>query len=114
MKKTISNNLTAGILSKNVKQRVKELIAQDKASSIKGTPAYWKTFLHQVLAMVKQLGTPRFFLPLPCADLRWNELISIIFKLNVRDIADEDIHKLSYHERYFEQKSSISCKTFSI
>ena len=43
MKKVISNNLTAGMLSKSFKQKVKELIAKDKAfsimSSIKGTPA---------------------------------------------------------------------------
>ena len=32
MKKVISNNLTAGMLSKNFKQRVKELIAKDKFS----------------------------------------------------------------------------------
>ena len=68
-------------------------------SSIKGTPAYLKKILHQVLAMVKQLGTPTFFLTLSCSELRWNELISIIFKLNVIDIADEDIDRLSYHER---------------
>ena len=98
-KKVISNILTAGMLSK----RVKELMSKDKAfsfmSSIKGTPAYWKKFLHQVLAMVKQLETPTFFLTLSCADLQWNELISIIFKLNVIDIADEDKGILSYHER---------------
>ena len=58
-------------------------------SSIKDTPAYWKKFLHEVLAMLKQLGTPIFFLTFSCADLRWNELISIIFKLNGIDIADE-------------------------
>ena len=83
MKKVIANNLTAGILSKNFKQRVKELMAKDKAfsftSSIKGTRGYWKMSLHQVLAMVKQLGTPLFFLNFSCAGLRWNELISIIF-----------------------------------
>ena len=66
MKKVISNNLTAGILSKNFKQRAKELIAKDKAfsfmNSVKGAPAYWKKLLHQVLAMIKQLGTPTFFL----------------------------------------------------
>ena len=56
-------------------------------SSIKGTPAYLKKILHQVLAMVKQLGTPTLFLNLSCAELRWN------------DIADEDIDRLSYHER---------------
>ena len=103
MKKVISNNLTAGMLSKNFKTRVEELIAKDKAfsfmSSIKGAPAYWKKFLHQVLAMIKQLVTPTFFLTLSCAHLRWNKLISIIFKLNGIDIADEDIDRLSYHER---------------
>ena len=56
MKKIFSNNLTAGMLSKNFIQRLKELIAKNKAFSfmslIKGTPAYWKRFLHQVLAMV--------------------------------------------------------------
>ena len=103
MKKGLSNDLTAGMLSKNFKQRVQEFIAEDKAfsfmSSIKRTPAYWKKFLHQVLAMVKQLGTPTFFLTLSCADLRWNELISIIFKLNRVDISDEEVDEMSYHER---------------
>ena len=47
MKKVVSNNLTAGMLSKNSKQRVKEFVAKDKASSFmssfKSTPAYWKS-----------------------------------------------------------------------
>ena len=68
-------------------------------SPIKGTPAYWKKLLHQVLAMVKQLGTSTFFLTLSCADLGWNELISIIFKLNRVDISDEEVDEMSYHER---------------
>lgn len=50
--------------------------------AVKGTPAYWKHFLHDVLAMVKQLGLPTFFLTLSCADLRWKELILIISRLN--------------------------------
>ena len=102
-KKVISNNLTAGILSENFQQRVKELIAKDKAfnfmSSIKGTPANQKKLLHQVLAMVKQLGTPTHFLTLSYIDLRWNELVSIIFKLNGIDVADEERDRLSYQER---------------
>ena len=103
MKKVISNNLTSGMLSKNFKQRVKELIAKDKAfsfmRSIKGTPAYWKNFLHQVLVTVKQLEPPTFFQTFLCADLRWNELISSIFKLNGIDIANENIDRLPCHER---------------
>ena len=103
MKKVFSNDLTAGMLSKSFKQRVQEFIAKDKAfsfmSSIKRTRAYWKKFLHQVLAMVKQLGTPKFFLTLSCADLRWNEVISIIFKLTRVDISDEKVDEMSYYER---------------
>ena len=48
MKKVLSNDLTAGMLSKNFKQRVQKFLAKERAfsftSSIKGTPAYWKTF----------------------------------------------------------------------
>ena len=56
------------MLSKNFKARVKEFITRDKVfsimsfmSSVKGTPPCWKKVLHQVFAMVKQLGTPTFF-----------------------------------------------------
>ena len=48
--------------------------------------------------MVKQLRTPTFSLILSCADLRWNELISIIFKLNRVDISDEEVDEMSYHD----------------
>ena len=51
-------------------------------NSIKGTPAYWKKFKSEVIAMVKQLGVPTFFLTLSSADLRWNELVEIIQILN--------------------------------
>ena len=48
MKKVLSNDLTAGMLSKNFKQRVQEFIAKHKAfsfmSSIKWTPAYFLFF----------------------------------------------------------------------
>ena len=97
MKKVLSNDLTAGMLTK------KFIFAKDKAfsfmSSIKGTPVYWKKFLLQVLATVKQLRTPTLFLTLPCVDLRWNELISIIFELNRVDIANEKVDEMSYDER---------------
>ena len=46
IRKIASDNLNAGMLTKNCKATVHQFIAQDKAysfmSSIKGTPAYWK------------------------------------------------------------------------
>ena len=65
MKKISGNNLKAGLFRQNFKETVKTFIANDEAfnfmNAIKGTPAYWKRFLLEVLAMVKQLGVPTFF-----------------------------------------------------
>lgn len=34
-----------------------------------GTPVYWRKFLIEVLAIIKQVGCPTFFTKLACADL---------------------------------------------
>ena len=103
MKKVKSGKLTAGMLSRNFKESVKSFVANDEAYSfmntIKGIPAYWKRFLFEVLAMVKQLGLPTFFMTLSCADLRWNELVSIISKLNGLNLTDDDIDGMDYFQR---------------
>ena len=87
MRKVSCSTLTARMLSKRFKETVNQFIARDNKhkvmNAIKGTLAYWEKFLHEVLAMMKQLGIPTFFLTLSCADVRWNELISIISKLNI-------------------------------
>ena len=69
-------------------------------NSINGTPAYWKKFLHEVvLAMLKQLGLPTFFVTLSYADLRWNELISIISTSKGETLQEEEINTLDYFQR---------------
>ena len=61
MRKPTSNQFTTDMLSSNFNEKVKEFIASDEAftfmNSMKGTPAYWKTFLFDVLVM---LGVPSF------------------------------------------------------
>ena len=103
MKKVSSNSLTAGMLSNNFSEAIKSFIAKYEGfnfmNPIKGTPAYWKSFLFEVLAMVKQLGLPTYFMTLSCADLRWNELESIISKLNGENLTDEQINNFTYFER---------------
>ena len=49
--------------------------------------------------MVKQLGTSTYFLTLPCADLRREELPYITSKLNNLGLSDEELKDLSYQER---------------
>ena len=103
MQKVKTNALTAGVLSQNFKDTVKSFVASNEAysfmSTIKGTPAYWKKFLFEVLAMVKQLGLPTYFMTLSCADLRWNELPSIISKLKGLDLSEEEISQMDYFTR---------------
>ena len=100
--KVCSNQLTAGTLTENFKETVQSFVASNEAysfmSTIKGTPAYWKKILFEVLAMVKQLRLPTFFMT-SCADLRWAELPSIITKLNGSDKSDEEISQIDYLER---------------
>ena len=103
MKKISGNNLTAGMFSQNFKETVKTFIANDEAfnfmNTMKGTPAYWKKFLLEVLAMVKQLGVPTFFFTLSCADLRWFELPFILSKLYNINLSDSEINEMSYEDR---------------
>ena len=91
------------MFSSNFDKTVTDFIAIDKTfafmNCIKGTTTYWKKFLSDILAMVKQLGWPTFFMILSSEDLRWNELISITRKLNKINLPEDDINKLSYHER---------------
>ena len=65
-------------------------------SSVKRPPAYWKQFLYDVLAMVKQLGIPTYFLILSSANLRWEELPYIVNKFNNLGLSEEELKNLSY------------------
>lgn len=65
---------------------------------IKGTPVYWRNMLSGVLALVKQLGLPSYFLTVSCTDLRWNELIFILSRLKGVDIIEEEVENVPYFE----------------
>ena len=95
--------VTTGTVKQNYKESVKRLLSFKNAysltSSVKGMPAYWKHFIFEVLAMLKQLGIPSYFLTLLCADLRWGELPYIINKLKDLGFSDEELKNLFYQER---------------
>ena len=59
--------------------------------------------------MVKQLRQTTFFLALSYADWRWNELVSIISKLEENVLSEDEIYDLSYQDRYklFNKKESM-------
>ena len=103
MQKVRVIQINAGTVKQNYKESAKRLLSSENAysfmSSLKVTSTYWKQFLFEVLAMVKQLGIPTYFLTLSCANLRWDELPYVINKLSKLGLSDEELKNLSYQER---------------
>lgn len=81
LKKVHGQSVTASQVGSNT-QILQNLISQDQAylflRQTPGSPPHWQKFLNEVVAMVKQLGIPTWFMTLSCADLRWPELFQII------------------------------------
>jgi len=90
--------VNAGILKE--KGRLTDLIRTDQAykflKNVRGTPAYWQQMLYDVLALLRQRGTPTFFLTFSCADLQWQEFIQAIGKQYGHNFTDEEVHNMSW------------------
>ena len=71
--------ITAGVLHNPL--ALKQLIRNEQAykflKNVRGSPAYWKNELYNVLAMLQALGTPAF-LTLSATDLHWPEMIQAV------------------------------------
>ena len=99
--KSVTGQLTAGMFA-NYEESVRHFFSNYQGfllvNQIKRTPAYWKKFQGEVLALVKQIRSATFLLTLPYADLRRNELVEIISKRNSLSLSLEDIERLNYLE----------------
>jgi len=93
--------ITAGMLKSN--EHLKELFQTNQAfkfmSNVRGSPAYWQRVFYDVLAMVRQLGCPTWFMSLSAADLHWPELITLIANERGRQLSEEDVKNLSWEEK---------------
>ena len=73
-------NITAGVLRDPA--ALQQLIRTEQAykflKNVRGSPSYWQGELYDVLAMLKSLGIPTWFLTLSAADLHWPEMIQAI------------------------------------
>ena len=72
--------ITAGLLQDPV--ALQQLVRTEQAykflKNVHGSPSYWQSELYDVLAMLKKLGIPTWFLTLSAADLHWPEMIQAI------------------------------------
>uniref|UniRef100_A0A1X7VJM7 Helitron helicase-like domain-containing protein n=1 Tax=Amphimedon queenslandica TaxID=400682 RepID=A0A1X7VJM7_AMPQE len=72
---------------------LKEYVRKDKTyhfmKNICGSPHYYQRTFYDLLAMVRQLGTPTWFYAVSAADLRWPDLIQVIDRQYSKFYTDE-------------------------
>ena len=99
-------------------ERLAELIQKDKAykllKEVRGTPAYWQKVHYDVLAQIRQLGLPTWFLTLSAAEMKWPEVIQIIARQYGAKLSDEDIINMTWEEksRWLKQNPVTAARHF--
>ena len=80
-----------------------EFVRQDKAyrfmKNIRGSPPYIQRTFYDLLAMIRQLGTPTWFLTLSAANMKWPDMIQTIAKQYGVHYTDEQVNALSFDEK---------------
>ena len=67
--------------------------------NIRGSPPYYQRVSYDLLAMIRQLGTPTWFFTLSAADLKWPDMIQTIARQYGMHYADEQVATLSFEEK---------------
>ena len=93
--------LTAGHLKDP--EKLNQLVQNDYGyrllKEVRGTPAYWQKVHYEVLAMIRQLGIPTWFLTLSAADMKWPEVIQIIARQYGTSLTEEQVANLSWEQK---------------
>ena len=80
-----------------------EYIQKDKAyrfmKNVRGSPPYYQRTFYDLLAMIRQLGTPTWFLTLSAADMKWPDVLQTIAKQYGVTYTDEEVASLSYDDK---------------
>ena len=80
-----------------------EHVHNDKAykflKKVRGSPPYYQRTFYELLAMIRQLGTPTWFFTLSAADMKWPDMIQIIARQYGVSYSDEDVQALSYDDK---------------
>ena len=93
--------VTAGLLKDP--EKMKDFIRNDQAftflKNVRGSPAYYQRTFYDLLAMIRQLGVPTWFLTLSAADMKWPDVIQTIAKQYGVTISDNEVLEMSFEEK---------------
>ena len=80
-----------------------QYVRKDRAYSfmknIRGSPPYYQRTFYDLLAMIRQLGTPTWFFTLSAADLKWPDMIQTIARQYAVYYTDDEVAALSFDEK---------------
>ena len=81
-----------------------QFVRKDKVYSfkknIRGSPPYYLRTFYDLLAMIRQLGTPTWFFTLSAADLKWRDVIQTITKQYGIHYTDDEVAALSFDNKF--------------
>ena len=84
-------------------QSLNEFIQKDKAyrfmKNVRGLPPYYQRTFYDLLAMIRQLGIPTWFLTLSTVDMKWPDVIQTIAKQYGTIYTDDEVASLSFEEK---------------
>ena len=93
--------LTAAVLKDP--DKLNQLVQKDYGyrllKEVRGTPAYWQKVHYEVLAMIRQLGIPTWFLTLSAADMKWPEVIQIIARQYGTILTEAQVANLTWEDK---------------
>ena len=72
--------LTAGAVKSQqvIQQMIQRVDVYRFLKNVRSSPAYFQKVMYDVLAMIRQLGLPAWFLTLSAADIQWPDFIQTI------------------------------------
>ena len=89
-------------MAKNADQ-LHQLIQRDYAfkfmKNVRGSPAYFQQTLYDLLAMIRQLDIPTWFLTLTAANMKWLDVIQCIAHQYGQTFTEKQVKNMTFQEK---------------
>jgi len=98
-----SKNLNLNANTARSMESIRNLLECDDGYTVfkhvRSSPSYWKEKSKKVMAMIRQLGKPVFFITYSAAETKWTELLLMLHKiLKKTEITEQDLSNLPFEE----------------
>ena len=95
-------SIAAGLLHNPI--ALQQLVRNEQAykflRNVRGSPTYWQDELYNVLAVLRSLSIPTWFLTLSAADLHWPEMIQAVCLQYGKRLSRNEVLQMSIAEQF--------------